>query len=387
MKESIIRRSVTIIFFILMFYMSTVVVMGKEIEIEEGLKYKEITITEGLDFKIRLAGKGWYLNRYGRENLSFKYRFLEPEHTCFIIHPLRKGISYLLFTYLNKDVYIRVKIEETTPENNKGETGEKVNDDITSLENIAHDTGLEKPEPSGEVKVDDIESYKKDEDLVKEKGEIYYVNKKSEVVPVPVKKEDDSYVRGIGLFKKGMYKEALKSLLDYVSNCEKCRYRDDANIKLAEAHINLDNETEALSYLGEVIRSGSDKFAKEAYVKKADIDYRAKRYKDAVDSYKNALGYDRGDSDLLEKIGDIYYLLNNYTDALKIYEELIERGYTGDEVLFRIASICDSPGKVRNLEKAYKYYKIIVENYSISKHFTYAKERVQFMEKNFFNYR
>jgi tetratricopeptide (TPR) repeat protein len=219
-----------------------------------------------------------------------------------------------------------------------------------------------------------------------EEHELYYVNKDNEIVKIPTTNENDLYFKGINLNTGGNYDDAARALNRYVEICERCRYRDSARLVLAEISLKLNNENEALDHLESLVISGSPSTKNKALIKKAEIHYKAQRYSDAADAYRQA--YDSGgeDSGILEKIGDIYLLMDDYTGALKVYEEGISQGLSNDKIIFRVASFYDKPGALRNIERAYHYYKIIVEKYKASEHYVVALERVQFFEKNFFNY-
>ena len=73
-------------------------------------------------------------------------------------------------------------------------------------------------------------------------------------------------------------------------------------------------------------------------------------------------------------------------NAIADYELGIENGLTSVEVYYRTALIYDSAGKQKDIEKAYRYYRFILEMFPDFELYQEVEQRVQFMEKNFFNY-
>ena len=212
------------------------------------------------------------------------------------------------------------------------------------------------------------------------------MGKDKKVIKVPDQNEDAEYKKGIQLFNDGLLEKALMSFMDYLSNCESCLFENDALFKIAEIYIDRDDTEAAIENLNEIIESGSQGHRREAYLKKAGLDYRSGRLRNALDSYRAVLEYDGGDTDMLKIIGDIYYQLNNHEKALTAYLQVIDKGLAVDEVYFRVAFIYDSPGGLRDLEKAFRFYMIITEKFISSEHYQYSKQRVKFFEKNFFRY-
>lgn len=407
-------------------------VKSNQILIEEGINYREISVETGIDFTLRLAGSGWYLNRYDRTNLSFKLRSVEPDYTEFIIRPLHNRDSYLFFSYMENDIYILVRITHSIPAGEKDEIAAEsrkggfanIGELIDNMDEAQVDTGHEKIKKPLEIQKENIitklktplekegpfqdkgesdrfepEVKTKTGDLSTEQGEkakkkatsedkeIFYSTKDNKIVKVPYKSEDDSYHKGVRFFKRGMLSEALKSFLDYLSQCERCVYENDAHYRSANLYLKIGKDKDAIKHLDKLIVIGSQKHKKEAYLIKAGIDFNAGKIQDALDGYRNVLKYDAGNKEVSKKIGDIYYQLEEYENALSAYKKGIKEGIESDEVYFKVAIIYDSPGKSRNLEKAYKYYKMIVDRYVYSEHYIYAKKRVNFLDKNFFKYK
>jgi tetratricopeptide (TPR) repeat protein len=349
------------------------------IVVEEGVSYKEITVEKGIDFLIRLPGSGWYLNRFDRKNLSFKTRINEPEYTEFVINPIQEGPTYLFFSYVHKDVYVLVRVVDTSTQAIADEEGERGSEEEKQVV-LQHGIKLESPKNEKERQMT-IRS-----DILSDR-EIFYIDEENRKVSVPYSDENDSYNRGLRLFDKGMFPEALESFQEYLTNCKRCEYLDEAHFRSVNAYVKTGQEEEAIKHLEKLIRDGSDKYKKEASFLKAEIDFKEGRILDALGGYKVVLEFEPENRDLLKKVGDIYFQLEEYENALDMYVRSIENGIESDEIYFRTAIIYDSPGKLRNLEEAYRYYKILIDRYRDSEHYTYAKKRVGFFEKNFYKYK
>lgn len=437
-----------------------------DISIEDEIKYREIIVVRGEEFTVCLKGKGWYLNRYDRDNLYLRSRKLRDQQTCFTIYPLHTGIAYLLFSYLDRDVYLLINILETPSQSDtvRVEDGIKVSEEkpqdevldkelkdaeemkeLTGEESAPPDIetenseytedskglltqepsvyGQEEQEEREEKSIDvkgleeQLVSSKEGEDIGEQKGlseaeaeagkvtfsleekqekleikdkktdEIYYIDKDEKKIIVPDKQEKDPFKKGIDQFKKGQKEKAIESLMEYLSKCENCSYSNDAHFTLAEIYIDRNNESEAIKHLSEVLSSKSDKFKREAYQKKAELDYKAGRLLESLEGYGYVLEMDRNNFILQRIVGDVYYEIKEYDKALDHYENAIKLGFLGDEVFYRVAKIYDGQGKERDMGKAYKYYKIIIDRYTNSEHYTFAKQRAIFLERNFFDYR
>ncbi len=401
------------------------------IVVEEGVSYKEITVQRGIDFLIRLPGSGWYLNRFDRKNLSFKTRINEPEYTEFVIHPIQEGPAYLFFSYVHKDVYVLVRVVDTPVLAIADEEGERESEDLTptdkkkiipeiiELPQEIEDNGKSLAEGISETiqQREELEKSKSEDKSEEERRvavqkdiklegpktekerpitipsdtlsdkEIFYINEKNRKVSVLYSDENDPYNRGLRLFDKGMFSEALESFQEYLINCKRCEYLEEAHFRSINAYVKTGQEEEAMKHLEKLIRDGSDKYKKEASFLKAEIDFKEGRILDALGGYKVVLEFEPENRDLLKKVGDIYFQLEKYENTLEMYMRAIENGIESDEIYFRIAIIHDSPGKLRNLEEAYRYYKILIDRYRNSEHYTYAKKRVGFFEKNFYKYK
>lgn len=353
--------------------------------IERGIQYAEIEVAAGAEFQVNLEGGGWYLNRYDEKKLSFKRRYTDNIHTEFIIQSLQTGEAYLFFSYLDEDVYIRVNIFDVLPKPQTlplpaSEPGEA---EAEEPEEISEDREFEKNvqakvrPPSG-IEKQKNESVQKD---------IYYIDKEDRMIEVPFSSEDDAYFQGIRLYKKHALESAVKLFEKYLSECTRCSHVLEAHKYLADIYIKMENEKEALTHLQILIERGSEDQRKNAFSVKAHIDYRNGRLNEALREYRAVLDFEPENEKILRRIGDIHFALQNFGAALDAYQKSIVHGVDDDEVYYRIAVIFESPGAFKDLEKAYTNFKIIVDRFSESEHYTYAQKRVVFFETNFYRYK
>lgn len=216
---------------------------------------------------------------------------------------------------------------------------------------------------------------------------LYYLDRENRVVEVSGANENDPYRRGTQYFQKGDSAKALASYQEYLAECEKCTHSDEVNLRIAEMLIKEGKEKEAGGALETLTRSGSQEYRVKAYLLRADIDYKRGNLKRALEGYASALSMGAGNRELERKVGDLYYEEKDYDSALAFYERCMRGGSADDEVYYRAALICDSLAAARDIEKAYRYYRQIVEKYKTSVHAEHAEKRIRFFEKNFFHYK
>jgi len=382
--------------------------------VEKGINHMEVELEEGRDFTIRLMGKGWYLNRFDSNSIDFKARFPEEEFTDFLFTSLTEGSSYLFFSYLEKDVYILLKIKgKEVIDQSSEEIVEKVqvyeeavesvespeepvkttpaSEDVTENEQVSEDS-LKKSSPKEDEK-NSLEQGKKGEQTLQKKklegveeGDIYYINEENRIVKIPLKDEMNFYRKGIKAFHKGEWKKALENFSTYLEECQECEKSIEVHYHMADLYIHLEEPEMALNHLDKVIDSGSPEYKRKALIQKGKILYKKQNLAEAELIFEQASISGEETYELLLMRGDIYYRLGHYEKALHVYLKIISMNKGDEEIIFRVARMFDTPGKYRNLEKAYKYYRMIMENYPRSEYCKYAEKRIKFLEKNFFYY-
>ena len=347
--------------------------------------HKEINVKQGENFTIRLNGSGWYLNRYDSKNLSFMLRTVHTLYTDFTVHPSGEEPAYLFFSYLDKDMYIRVNIEPLIGSDDK----EELNDSGGISE--------QKEDIPPEIDAARVESpATADEEANMDSGpavdkmpvaeDIYYVTKDKEIVKIPNVNEEAEYRKGVKAFNNDELDKAEEHVLEYLSNCAACLYKEDALFMAYEINIKQENEETAVIFLNELIDSADLENKLRAVRLKADINFKTGRLEEALEGYKTLLLHDGTNIEVLKNTGDIYYQFKDYGNAITNYELGMENGLTVDKVYFRTALMYDSAGKLKNIEKAYRYYRLILEMFPDFEHYPEVEHKVQFMEKNFFNY-
>jgi hypothetical protein len=155
---------------------------------------------------------------------------------------------------------------------------------------------------------------------------------------------------------------------------------------LADISLKREDVGAALVYLGDVIESGADKLVLPALKIRAPLYIEAGQYEYALSDYEEIYRREGEDTALLVILGDINYSLERKGEALRWYEAGISEGVANDETLFRVATLYDSPGGERDIEKAYAYYLLITEKHRSSEYYGPALKRVEFFENNFFDY-
>ena len=375
---------------------------------------EEITVIAGEDFHLALEGKGWYLKQYDRSKLTFRLRSVEPSFTIFTLHAFTEGMTNLVFSLQQRDIPLEVVIVPGSPsmeESEKPSQGgvtpgesEETGGAVLVLKRVEalrkwgsleepeevttepDDTGGDKRESQTGQEISQVPREEKVQAPQPEEDELYYVDDSNRVVKVPRVHEDDYYNKGSRTYRKGEYEEAAVQLNLYLDRCEMCKKRDAARLLLAEIAIQNGDEEEALVQLGTVVESGGDKSVVTALYRRAGLLYSAERFHEAARDYERIYEHEGGGEEVFQRLGDIHYQMQQKEEALRWYEEGIERGEVNDETVFRVATLYDSPGSYRDIEKAYRYYKLITVQYHSSPHYEEALRRVQFFEKNFFDY-
>jgi len=450
----------------------------KLIKLSAGVKYYEEEVRLGSRIEVMIDSVGWYLNRYDTEHLSGKTRVLTDRATKFYFNTKKPGEGYMIFSYLDKDIYLKIRIvkEGKVTKPGKGEpltgptlktgtggseivvekeitgkeiTGKEISGDkgkpvgIESAEGklvsgLAISTGRDKIEKTeageierkakGEKAGREIESKVYDKEVLAGKGapeaekadleesknkakkiekngttarivsgedkpesvkpgSIYY-SKDGKIKEIPAQKGIMDYFRnGKRFYKAGNYTKAVEALQFFLSKCQDCPEIIEAEFLLGEAFEKSEKEDEALTYYKKVVDNSEGLFRMKAANRSADILYKNKKYEQALRYYLLCEREKRAEGQLLERIGDIYFELENYQKALEYYLKLYSGGEYEDRIVYRIAMIYEMPGELKNIEKAYYYYNLIVENFSKSKYLDLATEKVEFYRKYFFEYK
>jgi len=445
----------------------------KLIKLSAGVKYYEEEVQLGSRIEVMIDSVGWYLNRYDTEHLGGKTRVLTDRATKFYFNTKKPGEGYMIFSYLNKDIYLKIRIvkegkvtkpgkeepltgptlktgtegseivveKEITGEEISGDKGKPVaieSDEGKLVSGLAISTGRNKVEKSeagekerkakGEKAGREIESKVYDKEVLAGKGALeaekaeseesnnkakkieknsitarivsgegkpesvkpgsIYYSKDGKIKEIPVQKGIMDYFRnGKRFYKAGNYTKAVEALRFFLSKCRDCPEIIEAEFLLGEAFEKSGKEDEALTYYKKVVDNSEGLLRMKAANRSADILYKNKKYEQALRYYLLCEREKRAEGQLLERIGDIYFELENYQKALEYYMKLYSGGEYEDRIVYRIAMIYEMPGELKNIEKAYFYYNLIVENFRKSKYLDLATEKVEFYRKYFFEYK
>jgi tetratricopeptide (TPR) repeat protein len=216
----------------------------------------------------------------------------------------------------------------------------------------------------------------------------YFVDEENRVRTVERVSEENDYRRGRRLYRNEQLEEAESHLAQYLSSCERCAHRDSARLMLADIALRGEREEEGLALLDAVVEEGSGTLRTQALRIRAEEYFKRGRFIEAAQDYEQFYtDSEHEGSEIPKKLGDIYYSLDQKQQALRWYDRSVLEGTADDETVFRIATIYDSPGSNRDIEKAYHYYKLLTDEYASSVHVERARERMRFFENNFFNYK
>jgi hypothetical protein len=396
-----------------------------------------LRVQSGTDFRLTIQERGWYLNRYDRTRLLFKSRIIDTVRTVFVMSAVVPGDAQVVLSYRETDLDIVIRIQEQASGNDMLDNGSEIARDLepegkgtlgvsrTSLQEKRKEsaearpgggerqtstvterlkvlrervTGPEQTEQSASHESEKQKTVK-DEPTVQEHGEgdgdttqvrddaLYYIDEDKQVVSVPRVTEEDEFKKGRRLYRNEQFGEAESSLERYLSTCEKCMSRDSARLMLSDIALRGGREDEGLALLDAVIEGAGGPLYVQALTERAELHYKSGRYVQAAQDYERLYeSIGNQGSDIPRKLGDIYFSLDRRQQALRWYEQSVLQGAADDEIIFRIATIYDSPGSERDIQKAYRFYRIITEKYESSVYFEKARERERFFEKNFFDY-
>ena len=383
-----------------------------------------VAVNRGEEFSVEIEGSGWYANRYSRDKISILLRTVDNGKTKFNLRAIGIGEAYMFFSLVERDKYLHILIKEKPikqkteksinplresqekngpekiKEKNEGKTNQQIkvkNININKKEAGKAISGINQENNKGKTKKNKqtlnanikVSKPQNSYELVKKKKEpeIYYIdNKSKKKVEISVKDENKDYFEGIARLKSEDYLKAIELLNNYLNKCEKCKYNEDAIFHIAKAYDLEGNDADALKFFEKILSKGSGKYYIEVLKWMANYYYGKKDLKKALNYYQKLFNKTK-DPGVEKKIADIAYNLGEFELSLEGYNYCINNRIVDDEIIYRLASIYDKPGKYRDIEKAYSFYHKIVESYPKSKYFDISKKRVSFFEKNFINLR
>lgn len=391
--------------------------------------YHEIRIPPGHSFSLVLPGTGWYINRFDRRNLEMLTSSVDDGKEIFELTSTGYAPGYVLFSSSGqdepvRDVYVRVLVVEGKgegagqpsegnvaedglserslsegglPEDGRSEDGQSEEETPGVLHETAkEDQGQDEPaEPSGthetaQNESDQNQPGQSEPVSVQEKketsSEIYYIDRNKRVVEVPYEREEASFEKGMEYRRKKSLEQAEESFSAYLADCKRCTYRVEALMELAAVQRELGKHHTALDMLQQALEAArTEAETTTVHLKLAQVFIETGGTESAVEHYVHA--YDlSGSPEYLGKAASIAFEAGELAAAAQLYEQYAQSS-PEDHILFRLASIYDSRGPTRDIQKAYRYYRLLVELHPDAPSARTARERIKFYEQNFFHYK
>ncbi len=197
---------------------------------------------------------------------------------------------------------------------------------------------------------------------------------------------------GKNLFNKNELKASEDSFMELLQKYPDSKYKDEVTYMLGQIMLKKKRYDEALMYFTKIVEDfkGSS-YRGKAFYYSAYIYFIKKDYNKAIQLLSN-MKYEFPGKNILYKgyilAGDIYIARGNIITGIEEYKQaIINKNRYSDEALFKLGKVYENNKEVRNLEEAVKYYKRIIDNYPDSEYYLSAKDRIEYIEKNFLNYR
>ena len=394
MKKKFVLIILIAAIFLLLNNEVTFALQKKIYNIPDNTSLLNIIVNKGDEFSVEIDGPGWYANRYSRDKISILLRVVDDNKTRFDIKANAFGEAYIFFSLIGQDKYLHILIKKINGvgEREKPTSHEAENKKLTIAKKV-----LESKKEKIELgSTDKNKVIKKSSEVVKPQNnskvvekkkepQIYFIDKKdNKKVNVPFEDENKDYYEAINQLKNNNNQKAINLFNSYLDKCEDCKYKNDAIFYIANTYVSNGEKDKAFKYYKKIISIGRGKYYKESLKWMGDYYYDKKDLKKAIDIFQKLFSETKN-YDIIRKIADIAYSLGEVEQSLEGYNYCIQHDKIDDEILFRLASIYDKPGKFRNIEKAYNFYHKIVESYPKSKYFDISKRRVLFFERNFIN--
>jgi tetratricopeptide (TPR) repeat protein len=354
----------------------------------ENSEYQEIHVAPAQRFSIELAGTSWYINRYDRDTLTFHLRKIGSGAIEFVLTADREATAYILFSSVKDDLYVRVFVrekqdQEKTVRENESDTLNQQQEKRAAVE-VAPP---EKKPPRGKAPPQRSQDEQPQSDTNDRKPvELFYTDDDGNLVKVPVRQEENVFEQGVSALQKDRLEEAELKFSEYLSSCERCSRRTDALVSLAEVFRRSGRNQDALNALTKALASTEEKEKENTHLKIAELYLEMGSPEMAASRYLKAYEISRN-PDHLKKAGDLYFQHEKYLEAASAYEKWLRTGLEDPTLLYRLATVYDLPGTMRDIQKAYHYYRLLAGEYPDSPLADKARERVRFFEEHFYRYR
>ncbi len=215
---------------------------------------------------------------------------------------------------------------------------------------------------------------------------MYFYDKSGKKITVALNSENEKFFKGKKAFKNGNYEKSIDLLKDYIKDCKDCIHKTEALYILANIYSVINNTKLATEYYKRLINCENLEYRYKALLFLGDYETENRNYNEALRYLVKAFELKK-DFNLAKKIGDINFETGNLDESIKYYKFCIDSIGGDDYIYYKLASIYDSDGKYKDIQNAYKYYRLIVKRFPSSRYYNIAEERVKFFEKNFINFK
>jgi TolA-binding protein len=206
--------------------------------------------------------------------------------------------------------------------------------------------------------------------------------------------EDILFKNGIELYKNGDWSAAESAFIELLQKYPDTKLKDKATYYLGEIMLKQNRTEEALNYFNKINQEfTASTFLPDSLFNTALIYFNQNNLNESLKllltitkkypkSEKSAKAF------LL--LGDIYRKNKEYENAIKAYQNVIKKFPKTDFIdnaIFKLAELYENDPPVRNLELAKTYYEKIINYYPDSEFYQLAVERLDFIKKNFLEFK
>lgn len=202
------------------------------------------------------------------------------------------------------------------------------------------------------------------------------------------------YNNGIEFFKMKSFTAAEQSFIELLQKYPDTRYKDKATYYLGEIMLNQNRLDEALMYFNKINQEFlASPVLPDSLYKSALINFNKNNFDEALKilmTLKRKYPKNSKSAASLVLMGDIYRKKKEFNNSIKMYLTVLkEYGNSDyvDDAIFKLADIYENEPEIRNLEIAKNYYEKIVNSYPDSEYYLKASEQLEFIKKNFLEYK
>ncbi|MBN1898459.1 MAG: tetratricopeptide repeat protein [Spirochaetes bacterium] len=206
--------------------------------------------------------------------------------------------------------------------------------------------------------------------------------------------EASLYNSGLQFYKAKNYDESQSVFIELLQKYPDTAFKAQSTFYLGQIMFEKGQKDQALMYYNKL----SEEYPKislagEAVYKSAQIYYEDKKYSEGL---KSLLNFQKKypQNKLIDEsyvlLGDMYRKKGEMNSAAKMYQAVVEKypkSNSVDQALFKLGDLYENEKDVRNFEMSLNYYERIVKSFPDSEFLEPARERIEFIKKNFLEYR